>query len=107
MDIKGGTLLVHIGLMFIGFVLILLAYLVGIEKLTWLLSGFNQRRVRDNEKLARIVGVYNLLVGIVLVILSFLFSDSSEEAGIGLALSIVALGYVLLAIYVHATMVDK
>ena len=36
-------------LMIFGFVLAIFAYLVGIKKATWLLAGYNQKRVADHE----------------------------------------------------------
>ncbi|WP_174613713.1 hypothetical protein [Virgibacillus ihumii] len=35
----------------IGVLLIIFSYLIGVKKQTWLLSGFNQNRIRDKEKL--------------------------------------------------------
>jgi hypothetical protein len=41
-------------LLFLAVVSFLLAYFVGVKQYTWLLSGYHQRRIRDQEKLARI-----------------------------------------------------
>jgi hypothetical protein len=51
-------------LLFLAVISFLLAYFIGVKKYTWLLSGYNQRRIRDQEKLARMTGKYNMIVGI-------------------------------------------
>ncbi|MGG1745181.1 exonuclease, partial [Bacillus paranthracis] len=33
-----------------------LAYFIGVKQYTWLLSGFNERRVPEKDKLSKIVG---------------------------------------------------
>lgn len=52
----------------IGFLFIFLGYLVAIKKMTWLLSGYNEKRVKNKNKLAHLVGGTYLLLGTILLI---------------------------------------
>ncbi|WJH35908.1 DUF3784 domain-containing protein [Paenibacillus sp. CC-CFT747] len=69
----------NMDLLFLAVVLIVLAYVVGIKKQTWLLSGYNRKRVRDQDKLAKLAGSYNLIAG--LVLLGSAFLDHSVAKG--------------------------
>ncbi|WP_053584077.1 DUF3784 domain-containing protein [Lysinibacillus contaminans] len=55
-------------LLIIGVILLALGYLIGVKKQTWLLSGFNEKRVKDKVKLAHLVGGANVLLGSILII---------------------------------------
>lgn len=72
-----------------------------------MLNGFNQHSVRNKDKLSLIIGAYTFFVGSLLVILSFVFLDTGTEETIGIVLRLIALGYLLLAVYVDTNMVDK
>lgn len=85
----------------IGIILIVLAYLIGIKKQVWLLSGYNQKRVKDKDKLAKLLGGYNLLAGLVLVAASFIGPDFIKWI-----LGVVVIGYLLLVGYVNTRMVE-
>ncbi|WP_228409678.1 DUF3784 domain-containing protein [Radiobacillus deserti] len=87
----------------IGLLFLILAYLIGVRKNTWLLSGYKQHRVRDKKKLSRMVGGYNLIAGLFLVVTSIFFSTSFSTA----AIQIAVLGHVVILVYVNVTMVDK
>ncbi|MBT2649778.1 DUF3784 domain-containing protein [Bacillus sp. ISL-34] len=82
-------------------VLFILAYLVGVKKQTWLLSGFNQKRVKDQDKLAKLVGSYNLLMGIVMFIGAFIDDPDTQ-----VLFPIMIIGYVILLGYVNTKMVE-
>ncbi|MEW5548930.1 DUF3784 domain-containing protein [Peribacillus frigoritolerans] len=82
-------------------VLFILAYLVGVKKQTWLLSGFNQKRVKDQDKLARLVGSYNLLMGIVMFIGAFIDHPDTQ-----VLFPIMIIGYVILLGYGNTKMVE-
>ncbi|MCA1322372.1 DUF3784 domain-containing protein [Bacillus tianshenii] len=84
----------------IGAVLLLLAYLIGVKKQTWLLSGFNQRRVKDQNKLAKLLGFYNLVMGLVLISAAFIDSRLTD-----FVLPALLIGYVLLLGYVNTKLV--
>ncbi|MDF1999067.1 DUF3784 domain-containing protein [Peribacillus simplex] len=82
-------------------ILFLLAYLVGVKKQTWLLSGYNQKRVRDQNKLARLVGSYSLVIGMVMFGGSFIDHPDTQ-----VLFPIMIIGYVILLGYVNTRMVE-
>ncbi|WP_456275121.1 DUF3784 domain-containing protein [Bacillus sp. AK128] len=82
-------------------ILLTLAYFVGVKKQTWLLSGFNQKRVREQEKLSKIVGTYNLIMGIAMFI--GIFIDHPDRQ---VLFPILVIGYVILIGYVNTKMVE-
>lgn len=55
-------------LLIFGALFLIIGYLVGVKKQTWLLSGFNEKRVKDKGKLARLVGIATVVLGAVLII---------------------------------------
>ncbi|WP_251552522.1 DUF3784 domain-containing protein [Neobacillus muris] len=85
----------------IGIILLVLAYLVGVKKQTWLLSGFNQRRVKDQDKLAKLVGFYNGLMGAAMLIAAFI-----DHPDMQILFPILIVGYVILLGYVNIKMVE-
>lgn len=89
-------------LLIIGLIFLILGFLVGVKKMTWLLSGFNEKRVKDKKKLSLIVGVTEMILGLILIILGILNFQYTDYA----VLSSVAIS-IILVIYVNATMVDK
>lgn len=52
----------------IGLMLVVLSYLVGIKKFTWLLAGYNEKRVNDKTKLAKLVGLTYFILGVIMMI---------------------------------------
>ena len=52
----------------IGLMLVVLSYLVGIKKFTWLLAGYNEKRVNDKTKLAKLVGLTYFILGVTMMI---------------------------------------
>lgn len=65
-------------LIIFGTIFLVLGFLVGVKKMTWLLSGFNEKRVRDKKKLAHLVGGTEAVLGIVLIIGGILGVDSPK-----------------------------
>lgn len=57
-------------LLIFGAIFLIIGFLVGVKKQTWLLSGFNEKRVKDKDKdkLARLVGVTTVVLGGLLII---------------------------------------
>ena len=55
-----------------------MGYLVGVKKLTWLLSGFNEKRVKDKVKLAHLVGRTEMILGGILIIGGFVGVNYAE-----------------------------
>ncbi|WP_413366978.1 DUF3784 domain-containing protein [Lysinibacillus sp. 3P01SB] len=90
-----------INLMIIGLLLLAIGYFVGVKKMTWLLSGFNERRVKDKEKLANLVGGAQILLGAMLII-GGLVGVHPEEYLI-IASVVILLG---LLVYVNYKMVE-
>lgn len=88
-------------LLVIGFVFLLIGYLVGVKKITWLLAGYNEKRVKDKKKLANLVGGTFAILGIGLLIFGFVGFKQAET------IMMVAVGVILLeVVYVNAKMVE-
>ena len=85
----------------IAMILFVFAYLIGVKKQTWLLSGFNEQQVRDKDKLASLVGSFNLIMGMVMVGGAFIKHPDAQAL-----IPIVVIGYVILIAYVNTKMVD-
>ena len=85
----------------IAIILFILAYLIGVRKQTWLLSGFNEQQVRDKDKLAGLVGSFNLIMGMVMVGGAFIKHPDAQAL-----IPILVIGYVILIAYVNTKMVD-
>jgi len=88
-------------LIIVGAILLVLGFLVGVLKQTWLLSGFNEKRVENKGKLAKLVGGYNGIMGIAFVAAGLASFKPIE----GLFIVLVA-GYVALIAYVNVKMVS-
>ncbi|RDW17293.1 DUF3784 domain-containing protein [Oceanobacillus chungangensis] len=89
-------------LMIAAIVLLIFAFLIGVKKQTWILSGFNQARVKEQDKLAKLVGFYSLIIGIVMLIGGFINYPNSEKV----LFPIMLIGYVILIGYVNTKMVE-
>lgn len=55
-------------LLIIGVVIVAISYLVGIKKFTWLLAGYNEKRVNDKTKLAKLVGITYFILGVIMIL---------------------------------------
>lgn len=77
-----------------------LAYFIGVKQYTWLLSGFNEHRVPDKVKLSKIVGLYNLLAGVIATIGSVFATPNVK-----IVFPIIIIGHVIIAAYVNTRMV--
>ncbi|MGH1295613.1 DUF3784 domain-containing protein [Bacillus pretiosus] len=78
-----------------------LAYFIGVKQYTWLLSGFNERRVSDKVKLSKIVGLYNLIAGVIATIGSVFITPNAK-----IVFPIIIVGHVIIAVYVNTRMVQ-
>ncbi|MEC2537461.1 DUF3784 domain-containing protein [Bacillus cereus] len=78
-----------------------LAYLIGVKQYTWLLSGFNERRVPDKVKLSKIVGLYNLIAGVIATIGSVFTTPN-----VTIVIPIILIGHFIIAAYVNTRMVQ-
>ncbi len=90
-----------INLIIIGLLLLAIGYFVGVKKMTWLLSGFNERRVKDKERLANLVGGTQMLLGATLIIGGLVGVQPEEYLVI--ASVVILLG---LLVYVNSKMVE-
>ncbi|MDZ5471363.1 DUF3784 domain-containing protein [Bacillus sp. 31A1R] len=86
---------------FTALVLFVLAFFVGVRRQTWLLSGYNQSRVKDKEKLAKLIGSYSFVIG--MVMLGGAFIDHPDTQ---ILFPIMVIGYVILVGYVNIKMVE-
>ncbi|MBJ8008538.1 MULTISPECIES: DUF3784 domain-containing protein [Bacillus cereus group] len=77
-----------------------LAYFIGVKQYTWLLSGFNERRVPDKMKLSKIVGLYNLIAGVIATI-----SSVFTTPNVKIIIPIIVIGHFIIAIYVNTRMI--
>ncbi len=84
-----------------GLILLALGFIIGVMKQTWLLSGFNEKRVSNKAKLSKLVGSYNFAMGAIFIVASFVDLISPEPMFI-----ILVVGYVLLIGYVNTRMVE-
>lgn len=57
-----------LNLIIFGILFLVLGYLIGVKKQTWLLSGFNEKRVKNKKKLSYLVGGTLTFLGVVLII---------------------------------------
>lgn len=57
-----------LNLIIFGILFLVLGYLIGVKKQTWLLSGFNEKRVKNKKKLAHLVGGTLAFLSIILII---------------------------------------
>ncbi|EIT84471.1 hypothetical protein A374_15137 [Fictibacillus macauensis ZFHKF-1] len=89
------------GAFFLGMIFLVLSYVVGVKKQTQFLRGYNQHRVRDQKKLAELIGSYSFVVGILLVVSGFV-----TFAPMQMILPLIVLGYLLLVVYVNVRMVE-
>lgn len=61
------------GLLVIGLALLLVSYLVAVKKQTWLLAGFNEKRIKNKGLLGKVAGlVFFLPLGVLAMINSFI-----------------------------------
>ena len=78
-----------------------LAYFIGVKQYTWLLSGFNERLIRDKVKLSKIVGLYNVSAGVIATIGSVFTTPNVK-----IVIPIIVIGHVIIAAYVNTRMVQ-
>ena len=84
-----------------GAIFVIISYLVGVKKLTWLLAGYNEKRVNNKKKLAVLVGVTFAVLGLGLLIFGLIGFEQTET------IMMVAFGIILLeVVYVNAKMVE-
>ncbi|MFS0783417.1 DUF3784 domain-containing protein [Bacillus sp. 1P06AnD] len=86
----------------IGGILLLMGFLVGVMKQTWLLTGFNEKRVSNKDKLAKLVGGFEGVMGVIFIIAG-VFSVQS----VTILVAILFIGLFGLIIYSNVKLVDQ
>ncbi|PFA63112.1 hypothetical protein CN378_18970 [Bacillus sp. AFS015802] len=82
------------GLLIIGISLLLVSYLVGVKKQTWLLAGFNEKMIKNKSLLGTITGLlFFLPLGLMVIINSII--DYAYEGTV----LVVAMLVLLTAVY--------
>lgn len=89
-------------LVIVGGVLLLMGFLVGVMKQTWLLTGFNEKRVSNKDRLAKLVGGFEGIMGVIFIIAGF-FSFQS----VTILVAILLIGLFGLIIYSNVMLVDQ
>ncbi|MCO4851344.1 DUF3784 domain-containing protein [Bacillus vallismortis] len=74
MEIRIDFLLILIAMLFFW-----IAYMAGIKKQTWILSGFGESRIRDKDRLARIAGYFFLNSGIFILLNGFISFQGQDQ----------------------------
>lgn len=93
----------NINFLVFGVVFIILALYIGVKKQVWILAGFNQNRVRDKDKLAKITGFGLFLPLGILFVISGLINFPYQDQ----ILPIAGIGYGgVIIIYVNAKLVE-
>ncbi|MBM6768090.1 MULTISPECIES: DUF3784 domain-containing protein [Bacillus cereus group] len=95
------TLFASTTLFIVAIISFALAYFIGVKHYTWLLSGFNERRVPDKVKLSKIVGLYNLIAGVIATIGSVFTTPN-----VTIVIPIIIIGHFIIAAYVNTRMVQ-
>ncbi|AXK19374.1 DUF3784 domain-containing protein [Bacillus sp. COPE52] len=94
------TLFAYPSLFILAIISFALAYFIGVKQYTWLLSGFNERRVLDKVKLSKIVGLYNLFAGVIATIGSVFTTPNVK-----IIVPIILIGHFIIAIHVNTRMI--
>lgn len=86
----------------VGLIFLALGLIVAVGKQTWLLAGFNEKRVKNKTLLAYLVGGYFVIMGS-LFIVSSIFSLLSEQILFG----VLVIGLFILIMFTNVKLVDK
>ncbi|PFG12206.1 DUF3784 domain-containing protein [Bacillus sp. es.036] len=86
-----------VGLFIIGVALLIVSYLVGVKKQTWLLAGFNEKMVKNKSLLGTFVGLlFFVPLGLLTIILSVV--DFANEGTIIVVAMVILFGIVAVLI---------
>ena len=83
----------NIDLIIMGLIFLALGYLVGVKRMAWLLSGFNEKQVKDKLKLSNLVGGTQIILGGLLMVGGFVGLQSEEYLVLGLSESYLCYWY--------------
>lgn len=94
----------NVGLFIIGMALLIVSYLVGVKKQTWLLAGFNEKIVENKSLLGTIVGLlFFLPLGILTIGISLVEFD---HKGLVIGIAMVVL-YAAVAIFINRKLLNS
>ncbi|KHE72928.1 DUF3784 domain-containing protein [Halobacillus sp. BBL2006] len=90
-------------LLVIGILFLVVSFLVGVLKQTWLLSGFNEKAIKDKARLGRVSGsMFFLPVGVCMILNSLI--DYPNEQFVLLTVSLILL--VLVYFYINRKLLN-
>ena len=93
-----------VGLFIIGVALLIVSYLVGVKKQTWLLAGFNEKMVENKSLLGTITGLlFFLPLGLLIIILSLV--NFAKEGTVIVAAMVILFGIV--AVLINRKLLDS
>ncbi|WP_273833946.1 DUF3784 domain-containing protein [Guptibacillus sedimenti] len=93
-----------VGLFIIGIALLIVSYLVGVKKQTWLLAGFNEKMVKNKSLLGTLVGLlFFVPLGLLTIILSVV--DFANEGTIIVVTMVILFGVV--AVLINRRLLDS
>lgn len=85
----------------VGLLCIFMGFLIWKKKQLSLIAGYNEETYKgDKEKLAKVVGLFTILVGLLTILLPFGLEFVSELIGL-LFGAIIVIGSIILVIYVN------
>ncbi|MFC7366260.1 MULTISPECIES: DUF3784 domain-containing protein [Bhargavaea] len=90
-----------VDLIVFGLIFLVLGYLIGVKKMTFLLAGFNEQRVRDKDRLGRLVGGAMGALGAIMLMAGLFGAEPAQPLLVG---SVIVM--LLLVVYVNAKMVE-
>jgi hypothetical protein len=92
----------NIEFLIIGGILLMIGYLIGVKKMTGLLTGFKEKSVSDKNKLSLLAGGFIGIMGVL-----FLAAGIVLEQRVNGLFGILVIGYFALMTYVNVRMVAK
>ncbi len=91
------------GMLIIGLALLLVSYLVGVKKQTWLLAGFNEKMIKNKSLLGTITGgLFFLPLGLIVILNSIVDYAHKETILLIVMLGLLAVVY----LYINKKLLD-
>ncbi|MDR1773389.1 MAG: DUF3784 domain-containing protein [Clostridioides sp.] len=93
----------------VSFIFFVIAYLIGVKKMYFLISGYNTSSKAEKEKvnidrLAKTMSIYSLIIAILELLLAFLYQMGFKWS---LEVSIYSMIIIILIMIIHAQKFDK
>lgn len=90
-------------MLIIGLALLLVSYLVGVKKQTWLLAGFNEKMIKNKSLLGTITGgLFFLPLGLIVILNSIVDYAHKETILLIVMLGLLAVVY----LYINKKLLD-